>query len=195
MEPEETGAAAQLERLIRLAEQVRGDAGLMAQLERAAGLVCAALEAGHKVLTCGNGGSATDASHLAEELIGRYRGNRRPLPAVSLGADPSALTCIANDYGFDEIFARQVEGLGRAGDVLVAFTTSGNSPNVVRALHRARERGLSSICLTGKSGGEALGLADVAVHIPDSDTARIQEMHTFCLHVICEAAERRFGEE
>lgn len=186
-------AAGQLDRLVDLAVRMRSDGVVLQQLERAAGIICDALRDGHKVLTCGNGGSATDASHLAEELIGRYRGDRRALAAVSLAADSSALTCIANDYGFEEVFARQVEGLGRKGDVLVAFTTSGNSPNILRALERARDRGMHTICFTGKSGGEALKLADVPVHIPDTDTARIQEMHTFGLHVLCEAAERCFG--
>lgn len=179
--------------LARAAERVRGDAEFLASLDRAAAAVVRALENGGKILTCGNGGSATDAAHLAEELIGRFKGDRVSLAAVNLAADGSVLTCIANDYGFEEVFARQVEGLGRAGDVLVAFTTSGKSENLNRALRRAKERGLATIALTGKSGGESRALADIAVHVASDETERIQEIHTFALHCICDAAERRFG--
>ena len=145
---------------------------------------------GHMLLTCGNGGSATDAQHLAEELIGRYRANRRPLPAISLTADSSALTCIANDYGFDDVFARQVEALARPGDALLCFSTSGNSPNIVAALRAARERGATTIGLLGKDGGAALVLADLALVVPSADTARIQEGHLQVLHYICEIVDR-----
>ncbi len=159
----------------------------------AAAMVVDALGAGNKVLTCGNGGSATDAAHLAEELIGRFKGDRVSLPSINLAADGSVLTCIANDYGFDEVFSRQVEGLGKEGDVLVAFTTSGNSENINRVLKRARERGLKTIAVTGKSGGEAKTLCDINVHVESTETERIQEMHTFVLHEICRVAEDRFG--
>lgn len=184
--------SSQLERLTALSERVQADCVLLGRIDEAARLVCRALESGGKVLTCGNGGSATDAAHLAEELSGRYRGNRRALAAVNLAGDGAALTCIANDFGFEEVFARQVEALGRPGDVLVAFTTSGQSENINRALRRARALGLKTICLTGKGGGEAVALADLAIHIPDGDSARIQELHTFVLHAICEAAEAVF---
>jgi D-sedoheptulose 7-phosphate isomerase len=145
---------------------------------------------GHMLLTCGNGGSATDAQHLAEELIGRYRANRRALPAVALTADSAALTCIANDFGYDQVFARQIEGLARPGDMLVCFSTSGNSANIVAALQAARARGASSVALLGKDGGAARDLADLALVVASADTARIQEAHLQVLHYICEVVEQ-----
>jgi D-sedoheptulose 7-phosphate isomerase len=158
-------------------------------IERIAAQVRDTLLDGHMLLTCGNGGSATDAQHLAEELIGRYRTNRRALPAVALTADSAALTCIANDFGYDQVFARQVEALARPGDVLVCFSTSGNSPNVVAALRAARARGARSVALLGKDGGAARGLADLALVVASDDTARIQEAHLQVLHFICEVVE------
>ena len=147
------------------------------------------LLSGHMLLTCGNGGSATDAQHLAEELIGRYRASRRALPAVALTADSAALTCIANDFGYDQVFARQVDALARGGDLLICFSTSGDSPNIVAALRAARERGAGSIALLGKDGGAARDLADLALVVASSDTARIQEAHLQILHFICEVVE------
>jgi len=143
-------------------------------------------------LTLGNGGSAADAVHLSEELLGRYRDDRPALAALSLVSDAPALTCIANDYGFEEIFARQVEALCRPGDVVVAFSTSGNSENVVRALQAARAHGAKTLGLLGRDGGRCLALCDAALVVPSTNTARIQEVHGLALHVICEAAERRF---
>ncbi|WOO42907.1 D-sedoheptulose 7-phosphate isomerase [Rubellicoccus peritrichatus] len=147
------------------------------------------LRSGGKVLSCGNGGSAADALHLAEEFVGRYRGERKSLPAICLAADVTALTCIGNDYGFDDIFSRQVEGLGKSGDILVAFTTSGNSQNIIKALEAARAAGLVTILLAGKDGGLAKGLANVELVIPSDDSARIQEVHTFILHQWLEMVE------
>jgi D-sedoheptulose 7-phosphate isomerase len=144
---------------------------------------------GHTLLTCGNGGSATDAQHLAEELVGRYRSNRRALPALALTADSAALTCIGNDFGYEQVFARQIEGLARPGDLLLCFSTSGNSPNITAALRAARARGASSVALLGKDGGAARGLADLALVVASDDTARIQEAHLQVLHFICEAVE------
>ena len=158
-------------------------------IERIAALSRDTLLDGHILLACGNGGSATDAQHLAEELIGRYRANRRALPAVALTADSAALTCIANDFGYDQVFARQVEALARPGDLLVCFSTSGNSPNVVAALHAVRARGARSVALLGKDGGAARGLADLALVVARDDTARIQEAHLQVLHYICEVVE------
>lgn len=160
-----------------------------AQIEAIAARIRDTVLSGHMLLTCGNGGSATDAQHLAEELIGRYRGNRRALPAVALTADSAALTCIANDFGYEAVFARQVEGLGRPGDLLVCFSTSGNSPNIIAALRAARARGVGSIALLGKDGGAARTLADLALVVPATDTARIQEAHLQVLHYICEVVE------
>jgi D-sedoheptulose 7-phosphate isomerase len=150
------------------------------------------LRNGGKVLTCGNGGSAADAMHMAEELVGRYRGNRRSLPAVCLSADGTALTCIGNDYGYDEVFARQIEGLGAAGDMLFCFTSSGNSVNVLRALATAKARGVQSVALLGKDGGPARGRADFEIIVGSQDTARIQEAHTLILHSILEVVEHEF---
>jgi D-sedoheptulose 7-phosphate isomerase len=141
-----------------------------------------ALRSGHKLLTAGNGGSAADALHLAEELVGRFDKERVSLPAIALCADPTLLTCIGNDYGFEQLFSRQVEGLGRPGDVLVIFSTSGQSPNLVAALHTARARQLKTIAVLGKDGGAARGLADHELIVPSNVPARIQEVHTFILH-------------
>jgi D-sedoheptulose 7-phosphate isomerase len=149
------------------------------------------LETGGKLLTCGNGGSAADALHLAEELVGRYKVTRPPLPAICLNADVTALTCIANDFGFEQIFSRQVEALGRPGDVLVAFSTSGNSINALSALTRAREQGLVTVLLSGKDGGSAKGTCDFELIVPSDTTARIQEVHTVILHQWLEAIDAR----
>jgi len=161
-------------------------APLVAQTGR---VILDSLRRGGQVLTCGNGGSAADALHLAEELVGRYRRERRALPGLCLSADVTALTCIGNDYGFEQIFSRGVEALGRKGDVLVAFSTSGNSGNILAALRAARERGVVSILLSGKDGGQARALADHALVVPSANTARIQEVHTLVLHQWLEAID------
>ncbi len=180
------------EQLQALKETVAATEGILPEIGAAAACIVETLQKGNKILSCGNGGSATDAMHLAEECVGRYRSNRKSLPAIALNADCSTLTCIANDWSFDEVYARQVEGLGQPGDVLVVFSTSGNSANIVRALEVARERGLNSIALLGKDGGKSKGLATYECIIPADDTARIQEMHTWILHVILEAVEEGF---
>jgi phosphoheptose isomerase len=137
---------------------------------------------GGKLLTCGNGGSAADALHLAEELVGRYSRERRALPAICLNSDVTALTCIGNDYGYDYVFSRQVEALGRINDVLVGFSTSGNSPNVLSAFVKAKEYGITTILLSGKDGGKAKDICDYNLVVPSENTARIQEIHTLILH-------------
>jgi D-sedoheptulose 7-phosphate isomerase len=159
------------------------------QIEQIAATVRDAVLNGHMLLTCGNGGSATDAQHLAEELIGRFRSNRRALPAVALTADSAALTCIANDFGYDQVFARQIAGLARPGDVMLCFSTSGNSGNIVEALRAAKAAGATSIALLGKDGGAARELADLSLIVASNDTARIQEAHLQILHYICEVVE------
>lgn len=159
------------------------------QIEQIAVTVRDAVLNGHMLLTCGNGGSATDAQHLAEELIGRFRSNRRALPAVALTADSAALTCIANDFGYDHVFARQIAGLARPGDVMLCFSTSGNSGNIVEALRAAKAAGATSIALLGKDGGAARELADLSLIVASNDTARIQEAHLQILHYICEVVE------
>jgi D-sedoheptulose 7-phosphate isomerase len=145
---------------------------------------------GGKVLACGNGGSAADAQHLAGELVGRYRDERPALAAVALTADGAVLTCIANDYDFDRLFARQVEALGRPGDLLVAISTSGRSPNVLRALETASRLGLETAALLGRDGGPARALARLPIVVPHEETARIQECHGLMIHLACEALDR-----
>lgn len=150
-----------------------------------------AFQNGGKLLTCGNGGSSAEAAHLAEEFTGRFYRERHSLPGLCLSIDGTLLTCIGNDYGFDEIFARQVQSLGRPGDVLVAFTTSGNSENIVRALQAARARGLVTGIFSGKSGGRAAGMADheIIVQSANPSSMRVQECHQLLLHVLCERVE------
>jgi D-sedoheptulose 7-phosphate isomerase len=145
--------------------------------------------AGGKVVTCGNGGSAAEALHLSEELVGRYRSNRPAIPAICLNADPTALTCIANDFGFDAVFARQCEALLAADDVLVVFTTSGRSENLLRALDVARERGATTVGFLGGDGGAALDRCDASVVVPGPDSAAIQEVHQLLMHAVCEQFE------
>jgi D-sedoheptulose 7-phosphate isomerase len=154
-----------------------------------------ALEQGNTIFWCGNGGSASESSHLAVELIGRFKNNRRPLPSVSLNSDTAAITCIANDFGYDEIFARQLEGLAKKGDVLVVLSTSGKSENILRALRKGKELGVTTIALLGKGGGEAVSLADYQIVINSSETARIQEIHLLIGHTFCEFAEMEMGFE
>jgi D-sedoheptulose 7-phosphate isomerase len=169
-------------------------AAFAAQAEAAdavARLIADALLAGRTLFTCGNGGSAADAMHLSEELVGRYRGDRRPFAAVCLNSDVGALTCIANDFGYEQVFARQLEGLARPGDLLVAFSTSGGSPNILRALAAARASGVVTVALLGKDGGAARDLADHAIVVPSDNSARIQEVHGLILHAICEEVEER----
>ena len=169
--------------LAQMKEQQMGDFSLSAEI------FSTALKKGNTIFWCGNGGSAAESSHLAVELIGRFKNNRRPLPSISLNADTSALTCIANDFGYDEIFARQLEGLAKRGDVLVVLSTSGKSENILRALRKAREVGVITIALLGKGGGQAVDLADHAIVIDSTETARIQEIHLLLGHTFCEYAE------
>jgi D-sedoheptulose 7-phosphate isomerase len=166
-----------------------------AALARAVDVVAPALDQGHRLLLFGNGGSAADAQHIAAELVGRFLDERRPLPAIALTTDTSALTSIANDYGYDEVFARQVRALGRAGDVAIAISTSGKSPNVLRAVEAARSLGMRTIGLTGGDGGALAGLVEVSLRVSASSlSCRIQETHILIGHVLCELVERRlFG--
>ncbi len=155
----------------------------------AASAIVAALQAGGKLLAFGNGGSAGDAQHLVTELVGRFQKERAGFAAVALTADTSLLTSVANDYGFERVFARQIDALGAAGDIAFAISTSGASPNVIAALRSARARGMRTIALTGRDGGEAGRLADVHINVPDECTARVQEVHITLIHAICEIVE------
>jgi len=166
---------------------------MQTDLEQAADLCCRALCRGNKLLVCGNGGSAAEAQHLVGELMGRYILDRVPLPAVALMADSALVTCIGNDYSFDDVFARQVQGLGASGDVLVAFSTSGNSRNIVASLSVAREKRIGSIAFLGHDGGAARSLADHALVISHLNTARIQEAHQFLMHSLMDSLEQRLS--
>jgi D-sedoheptulose 7-phosphate isomerase len=155
----------------------------------AAETIRAALKSGHKVLAFGNGGSAADAQHFTTELVGRFQKDRGGFAAIALTTDSSLLTSLGNDYGFERVFARQIEALGAEGDVAVGISTSGASPNIVAALTAARARGLRTVALTGNDGGEAGRLAEVHVNVPDACTARVQEVHITLIHAICEIVE------
>lgn len=184
---------AKIQTLSNLLAQVEARHGVT--FSTSAEIFSSALKNGNTIFWCGNGGSAAESSHLAVELIGRFKNNRRPLPSVSLNADTSALTCIANDFGYDEIFARQLEGLAKKGDVLVVLSTSGKSENILRALIKAKEVGVTTIALLGKGGGQAMALADHSIVIDSTETARIQEIHLLLGHTFCEFAEMDMGFE
>lgn len=149
-----------------------------------------ALDAGHVLLVFGNGGSASDAQHLAAELVGRFQRERAPMAALALTTDTSVLTGIANDYSYRQVFVRQIEAMGRPGDVAFGISTSGESPNVLAGLETARQRGLTTVALTGRDGGHIGAAVDIHVNVPDANTARVQEVHRTILHVICELLER-----
>ena len=156
---------------------------------QAARLVTGCLTTGHKLLICGNGGSASDATHVATEFLCRFLNDRRPYPAISLTANGEFMTAVCNDYSAEEIFARQVWGLGQQGDVLIAFTSSGKSRNVVRAIEEANRKRMKSIGFLGRDGGFTKGLATVDIIVPGTSTARIQEGHTLLFHVLCEVVD------
>jgi D-sedoheptulose 7-phosphate isomerase len=177
-----------IQRSIAVNQALLLDANFRDLVAQAALQIVTALRAGGKLLCCGNGGSAADAQHLAAEFTGRYLKERRALPAIALNANTSSLTAIGNDYGFDLVFARQLEALGNAGDVLLGISTSGNSRNVLRAMEVAKAKSIYTITLTG-SGGKMKDLADCAICIPSGETPRIQECHILTGHIICEIAE------
>jgi len=164
--------------------------GLADDVARAAALISGVLSKGNKVMFCGNGGSAADSQHLAAEFVGRFVKDRRPLAALALSTDSSALTCIGNDYGFDDVFYRQVVGLGKAGDCLVAISTSGNSRNVIKAVEAARAAGISVIGFLGRDGGALRSLCDIPIVVGSPTTARIQEGHIFIGHTLCGMVEK-----
>ena len=172
---------------IRLHEAARR--GSQADLLRVVDLLAAAFRHGRRVLVFGNGGSASDAQHVAAEFVGRFQKERRAVAAIALTTDTSILTAIGNDDAFDRVFARQIEALGEPGDVAIGITTSGGSKNVLKAFTVAKERGLTTVAVTGCDGGEAGRIADVHLNVPDRSTARVQEVHRTLLHVICELVE------
>jgi D-sedoheptulose 7-phosphate isomerase len=167
--------------------QVRKQLPVLAEMAKA---MASAVRGGGKILWCGNGGSAADAQHLAAEIVGRFRQQRRALPAMALTTDSSILTAVANDFGYEAVFARQVEALGIPGDVVVGISTSGNSPNVAAALQTARAQGLTTVAFTGEGGGHMASLADHLFAVASRDTARIQEAHILAGHMLCDWIEQ-----
>ncbi|WP_296916268.1 SIS domain-containing protein [uncultured Megasphaera sp.] len=162
---------------------------LIPQIEKAGQLIKDALHQGKKIIFCGNGGSAADAQHLAAEIVGRFQKERPALPALALTVDTSAITAIANDYGFETVFRRQLEGLGNAGDILVGISTSGNSKNIIQAITYAKSHQITTIGLTGNGGGQMKNLCDLCLDIPSPKTSHTQEMHIMIGHILCEIAE------
>jgi len=177
----------------RLAGLLGNLASIEPDFQRAADAFEATYLNGRKVLACGNGGSAAEAAHLTSELVGRFREDRPALPAICLASESAALTAIPNDYGYDHLFARQIEAYGQPGDLLVCFSTSGNSSNLVAAAQAARQREVTILSLLGKSGGKLKAISDIAVVVPSEETARIQEVHQLMVHALCEGVERRLG--
>ncbi len=177
-------------RLKNAADTITALQTIDAEIVTACSVITNTIENGGIVATCGNGGSAAQSLHLAEELMGRYRADRRPLPGLCLNADPTLLTCIANDYGFDAVFARQCEALLKTGDLLVVFSTSGKSPNIIKALEVAQSRGAQTIGLLGPEHSPCHDLCDIAISTQGMDTAIIQDAHQVVLHILCEAVEQ-----
>lgn len=181
---------------ISVKESILGDVSMIERIAKAADVMTSALRDGKKILFCGNGGSAADAQHLAAELTGRFYFDRPPLYAEALHVNTSYLTAVANDYSFDEVFSRLVRAKGQKGDVLVGISTSGNSPNVIKALEVANRSGMVTVALTGKSGGKMRDLCSYLLNVPSTDTPRIQEAHILIGHIICELIEKElFGEK
>ncbi len=174
----------QREVLLRIENELAGE------IAEAVAMIAATFSAGNKLLIMGNGGSAADAQHFAAEMVGRFMLERRPLPAIALTTDTSALTAIGNDYGFDTIFSRQVEALAAAGDMVIGISTSGNSANIALALQSARSIGCRTIALLGKGGGSINGLVDLPIVVPSAVTPRIQEGHITIIHILCDLLER-----
>ncbi|MCE5205954.1 MAG: D-sedoheptulose 7-phosphate isomerase [Porphyromonadaceae bacterium] len=178
------------EEALRTMERFISDPVTAESVEKAAHLISEALQKGNKIMTCGNGGSLCDATHFAEELTGRFRHNRNPLPAIAMN-DPAHITCVANDYTYNDVFSKYVEALGNENDILIGFSTSGNSENIVRAAIKAREKGLKVIGMTRKGNNKLSGLSDVLISVEhDGFSDRIQEMHILAVHVIIERVEQ-----
>ena len=180
---------------IELKNRILSDGVLIERIREAAGLIVEAYRSGNKTLFCGNGGSAADAQHLAAELSGKFYLDRPPIQAEACHVNSSFLTAVSNDYGFENAYARHIQAVGNKDDVLVAISTSGNSENIIRAIHAAKGIGLRCVCLSGASGGRMAKYADVLINVPSTDTPRIQEVHILVGHIICELVESElFGE-
>jgi D-sedoheptulose 7-phosphate isomerase len=187
-------ASARIAQSVAVLDRLRDEAHV-ASIVAAAEMITASMRAGGKLLAFGNGGSAADAQHVAAELLGRFLLDRPPFPAVALSDNGSTMTAVANDYGFEDVFARQVTGLGARGDVALAISTSGNSPNVLAGVAAARARGLRTIGLTGRGGGALAGAVEVCIAVPADETPRIQEAHTVVAHLVCELVERALADD
>lgn len=179
-----------IRRSIQVKQSILSDEAIILSIKKSTTLCSTAFKEGNKVLFCGNGGSAADAQHLAAELSGRFYLDRAPLFAEALHVNTSYLTAVANDYNFDEVYARLIEGKGQTGDILVGLSTSGNSKNILRAFEQAKAMGMTTIAMTGESGGNLAALADILIKVPSDDTPRIQESHIMIGHVICELVEK-----
>jgi len=177
---------------IKVKEQILENEELLATVDKVVQVLVRTFQNGGRVYFCGNGGSAADAQHLAAEFSGRFYTDRRALPAEALHCNTSYLTAVANDYSYDVVYARLVEGIGNAGDVLVGLSTSGNSPNIVRAFESARAKGMATVAFTGLSGGTMKSLSDHLINVPSTDTPRIQESHILLGHIICQMVEEGF---
>ena len=164
------------------------------KIEQAANLIIDCLKNNNKILLCGNGGSASECSHIAAEFVGRFKKERKALPAIALTTDMPIITAIGNDYGFDKIFERQIEALGKKGDVLISMTTSGNSKNIINAIEKSSSKGIKTIGLLGKDGGRVKNTSNIEIIIPSDNTPRIQEAHLTILHIICELVEKKLFE-
>lgn len=174
---------------IQTKEKILGDPTILEQIQSCVDVIVAALESGNKILFCGNGGSAADAQHLSAELTGRFYKNRKSLPSDALHCNTSYLTAVANDYGYEHVYSRLLEGIGKSGDILVCLSTSGNSVNLLRCMEKASEMSIKNIAFTGSSGGLMLDKADICLRVPSNDTPRIQESHIMIGHIICELVE------
>lgn len=178
-----------IEHSIELKQRMLLDEVLLKRIGEAADKMVSCFRSSGRVFLCGNGGSAADAQHIAAELSGRFYLDRQPLPAEALHVNTSFLTAVANDYGFEEVYARLVKGLAKEGDILIGLSTSGNSPNIIKAFEAARESGVFTIALTGSTGGKIKQMADILINVPDNDTPRIQEAHILIGHIICQLVE------
>ncbi len=180
----------QIEESVKVKKLLIEDEEFLKSVKQSVAICCEALRSGNKILFAGNGGSAADAQHLAGELVNRFGFERPGLPAIAITTDSSILTSISNDYGFNRLFARQIEALGNKGDVLVSLSTSGNSPNIIEGINEARRKGIRNIGLTGRTGGKMKSLCDLCLNIPSDETPRIQEAHILIGHIICSEIEK-----